>query len=198
MGKAVQEIGTKHQLHVDQIGALEAEIMAAMIGVTNLEDFTENISDALDIHITKAETLAADVNNSIFIKIRSGMKAASAAPAAPAMPSAPAAVVAAPTVATTPAASPTPVPVASAAAAPTPAATTPAPMPVAPAVANPGLPAAEAPMQPTQPAQPPKLVDVAAETMLTQKTTSVAPATAPASPDAPVPYKADPYREPPE
>lgn len=93
MTKAVQDIGSKHQLHIDQMGALEGEVAAAMIGVTKLEDLTANIAEALSIEEQKASEIAKSVNEDIFIKIRESVKLSTTPPAKPTPePSVPAAV----------------------------------------------------------------------------------------------------------
>ena len=74
MSSVVQQIGQKHQLHVDQVGALEAEAAAAMIGITEREEFVENLTEALNIDTQRSTLIAKDVNDLLFVKIRESMK----------------------------------------------------------------------------------------------------------------------------
>lgn len=74
MNKIIQQIGAKNQLHVDQIGALESEVVAAMIGITPLVELAANISDALDIDNVKSDAIVKDVNEQLLEKVRSTMK----------------------------------------------------------------------------------------------------------------------------
>lgn len=179
MSSVVQQIGQKHQLHVDQMGALEAEAAAAMIGVTEREEFVENLAEALNIDTQRSTLIAKDVNDLLFIKIRESMKNASPASSLTPRPqvSAPAPV----TVATTP--SPTP---------------TQQEVPPPPTILT-------APAPKPQVTLAPHPHDL----MLVEKTVttpSTAPTTAPAVPAAPenaapIPpkpntYNTDPYREP--
>lgn len=184
MGKAVHAIGSKHQLHIDQIGALEAEIMAAMIGITDPNDLVENIAAVLNIDEQKSTLIANDANSEIFSKVRESMKGSSQEPKKEPLASqipistANAPIVPTPSVAEKPVGAPTPMPI-------------PAPKP---------------PMAPDHMA--------AADTMLSEKKVTAptpapaasVPPTAPTTPaNSPVPkvdptqpqnYKADPYREP--
>lgn len=106
----VLAIGGKHQLHIDQVGELEDEVMLAMLGFSPLETLGKRLSDALHIAPDAGERLAADINTELFGSIRESMKkfaaaktqAANPAPA-PTMPAATAAP-AAPKPAPTPAA----------------------------------------------------------------------------------------------
>jgi len=204
MAAIIQQIGAKHQLHIDQIGALEAEAAAAMLGITKLEEFSENVVDTLNIDEQKSAAIVADVNEMLFKKIQNSMKAlydkktgsesvsASSTPPPPPQPKA------------------QPAPVAPIA--PTPAApTTSAPAPVAAKPAAVVPPPAQTPPSTSSGQAKPDLS--AAENMLQNKTVSVPvppapPAVAPAPTPAPAPavkqeppkptnYTADPYREPP-
>jgi hypothetical protein len=181
MSGDIQQIGARHQLHVDQVGALEAEVAAVMIGVTQSNELAENIADALNLDRAKSEEIATDVGNTIFAKIRDAMKQGPAQ-AAPAEKS---------------------VVMPSRAAAPKPPAPTP-PMPATPPVApKPPVPAPPAvavvPPKPAAPPAPPKpapppAMPPSVNAMLTQPTASMPKKEEPPKPGPS--YKADPYREP--
>jgi|GEM_PF-1465602 len=74
MFKALQEIGKKHSLSVDQVGSLEAESAAAMLGFTELEDFPEMLEEALDIPEAQAQDIAQDIDASLFQRVRALMR----------------------------------------------------------------------------------------------------------------------------
>ncbi len=197
MGKAVHAIGSKHQLHIDQIGALEAEIMAAMIGITDPNDLVENIAAVLNIDEQKSTLIANDANSEIFSKVRESMKGSPQEPKKEPLASqipittGNTPIVPTPSVAEKPAAMPAPVPT---------------PAPIAPAVPDhmaaadtmlsekkvtpPPTPAPAAPAQPAAAPGPAASVPPASPTT---------PANSPVlkvDPSQPQNYKADPYREP--
>jgi hypothetical protein len=219
MGTILRSIGAKHQLHVDQIGALETEAAAVMIGLSEAQNFVSEVAENLNVDEQKATAIVNDVNAQLFVKIQDAMKKGSqpsavSVPVFKTMPPAPAAQ--APQ--TVPAAlAPRPVAIQTPSAVP--ASTTPPP-PTTPKPAT---------VVPSAPVATPKSIDMhPADLMLSQKTVTVAPvapkpAAAPVSttpatatpatatpqtppatgaiaakpePIAPKPYTADPYREP--
>ncbi len=169
MAALIQQVGQKHQLHIDQVGALEAETAAAMIGVTNPAEFVQNVADALEVDEGKSAAIAKDVNELVFMKVQSVMKAPSAS-SAPATPT--------PTPQAVP---PTPIP-------PAPiAAPSPAPTPAPAATPTPP------PTPKVEVAHPAD--DLLTQKSVTTAPNTAAPAQKPVT--QPPPYKAtDPYREP--
>ncbi|MES2203113.1 MAG: hypothetical protein V4474_02225 [Patescibacteria group bacterium] len=94
LGAKVHAVGTKNQLHIDQVGELETQVYLAMLGFSRLEDFQKTLEKELALTPEVAQKVAADVGTDIFGAIRESMKkfaAAKAAPPAPAAPIAPAA-----------------------------------------------------------------------------------------------------------
>ena len=175
MVAAIRQISTKHQLHVDQTGALESEVVAAMIGVTPLTELAENISDALDIDETKSNAIVVDVNELLLSKIRNSMKQADArtttAPAT--QPSNPPAI-SQPPMAEADKSTEKSVVMPSAAKAPVPAVTTPMPaQPIAPAVTITAPTATPALPEIIKPAGLPMTEHI--DTMLSQPTVSITP-----------------------
>ena len=71
---AVQKIGQKNQLHIDQMGLLQAEVTDVMIGTTEPNDFVPYMIETLEIDQTKAEAIAKDANEMLFEKIRQAMR----------------------------------------------------------------------------------------------------------------------------
>lgn len=207
MGNIIRSIGAKHQLHVDQIGALESEAAAVMIGLSDAKNFTNEVADTLRVSQEQAVAIVSDVNSQLFVKIQDAMRGK---PVAPAVAPAPAAV--------PPISVPLPKPPTA-----SPAQASGVPTPPKPPVTPPPAAAAPAPTPVTPPAQKPKELHPA-DLMLSQKQVTVAPppklAPAPATPagapqnaqkpatppapsapaapqpPAPKPYAADPYREP--
>lgn len=217
MGTIIRSIGTKHQLHLDQIGALETEAAGVMIGLSEASNFVSEVASSLNVSQDKAAAIVEDVNTQLFVKIQDAMKGASRnAPSAPPLTGASRPSVTMPSAAPKPAV-PAPVKIN------TPTAPSVPPMP--PKITPPPAPATPKPA-PAAPAAP-KLVEMhPADMMLAQKTVTAAPAApkpaapiqqnapaaaapaanntpAPAAPAAkkeegvqPKPYTADPYREP--
>lgn len=198
MEAIIATIGKKNALHIDQIGALEAEAAAAMAGLTKTEELAENIEQGLQLDASKAAAVTKDINEMLFTKIRNDMKASSEPKVTPEPAKMP---LAAQIPATAPSFAPKVVMPSSI----TPATATPTPSVVAPAA--PIVPAAPTPT-PQQPAPAPNLAH--ADAILSEKK-ATPPATAPVSAAAPAPaatpapktdpalpqnYKADPYREP--
>ncbi|MBC7837009.1 hypothetical protein H7X87_04535 [Acetobacteraceae bacterium] len=74
LGNQLQIIGTRHQLHIDQVGALEDEVMLVMLGFVEAGTFVEQLQNQLHIPQEKARELAADVSDEVFMPIRESMK----------------------------------------------------------------------------------------------------------------------------
>jgi hypothetical protein len=170
--KKIVGIGEKHHLHIDQIGVLEDEVVLVMMGLANPGDLAEELTKQSSLELPKAEEVVADVSQEIFLPIREAMKKfaeSNVAEKSVVMPSAASVTNTAPT--------PTPIP---------PILATPAPAPTTPV-----------------PAIKPAEIH-AADLMLSEPTMSMPPKPALTTPASkveapnPAPYKADPYREPPE
>ena len=74
MGALIQRIGGKHQLHIDQTGLLEAETAEVMLGFTETKDYPQKLMEGLRIDRLKADAIAQDINDQLFVKIRESMK----------------------------------------------------------------------------------------------------------------------------
>lgn len=176
----IRQIAQKYQLHLDQTGVLEDETSAVMLGFTDTADFQAVLAETMGIDSTKADAIARDLNDLLFIKIREVMKKTYQKQK----------VVPSPAQVTRPAIAPASVKI-----------STPVPPIVPPA--QPKLPPVPAPLPPKPMVPAPKIITPhPADMILTQKTVSTAPAQitnpSPAAPIAPKPYTADPYREPAE
>ena len=184
----IQKAREKHNLHIDQLEVLEAETADVMTGFLPLEKFAQSLAERLKVDRSVADAIAKDINDQLFVKIRESMKKIyeETKPT--------------PVVVSTPAQPPPPA---------TPPLSKPAP-PAPPAPPKATQDTTPVPSQPTAPStssgqtKPPEVRP--ADTMLTEKTVSVpSKPPPPASPkptqdtaQKPPPYKADPYREPPE
>lgn len=195
MSFAVQQIGKKNRLHIDQVDALNTEVGQVMLGFTPAEEFIPALVEMLNLDRARANAVAQDVNDMLFNKIRESMKKVGEMGIPKTQPPAPSA----------PSTSATPV------------VTKPTPAPVQ-AVSTPAPSQPAAPPTPAQKPSPPAQIGPmhSADLMLTQKTAVVAPPpTAPGAaqgasptpttphtekpqPPKPESYKVDPYREPPE
>lgn len=99
----VQKIGQKNQLHIDQMGLLQAEVTDVIMGTTEPNDFVPYMMETLQIDQPKAEAIAKDANELLFEKIRQAMRDGTpltSSTSSPAQPSA--------TPASTPTSAPTP------------------------------------------------------------------------------------------
>jgi hypothetical protein len=174
MSGVLKAAANKYGLHIDQLDSLEAVTADVMTGFSQREEFVPNLKESLDIDDTKAQAIAKDINEQLFVKIRESMKKASEQSAALKPP------VSTPII-------PPP-------AAPKPIATAPAPSAPVPAPIVPS----------TMPQMPKKPDLSAVDTMLERKNVSAPPPPAAPVPTTPPPgapqakpYATDPYREPP-
>jgi len=68
------EIAKKHLLHIDQVGALDEEIGAVMLGIAPREKLLDAIANRLRLDRTKAQSVVADIDDQIFQPIRESLK----------------------------------------------------------------------------------------------------------------------------
>lgn len=74
MVNIMQRVSNQHQLHIDQMGTLAEEIDSVLLGLEPSANFVKNIQESLQIDQATAESVAANVNNEIFLKIRESLK----------------------------------------------------------------------------------------------------------------------------
>ncbi len=67
-------IANKHNLHIDQNGALQTETLLVMIGLESTDDFLENVRKALEISSDEAYNIAKDVNTEILDNVRDSLR----------------------------------------------------------------------------------------------------------------------------
>lgn len=68
------QISKKHNLHIDQAGRLSEETILVMFGLEHPNDLIGNIAKHVEVSQEKAETIANDLNQEIFLKIRESLK----------------------------------------------------------------------------------------------------------------------------
>ena len=68
------QIASKHNLHIDQEGHLGEETIIVMFGLDHPDNLVYNISKHVEVSEEKAEEIAEDLNNEIFLKIRESLK----------------------------------------------------------------------------------------------------------------------------
>lgn len=73
LNERLQEVCSKHGLHLDQLGALEKEVRSVLAGETDRDDFVAAIESSLGIDTKRAIAIAADVNIDVFTAIREAM-----------------------------------------------------------------------------------------------------------------------------
>ena len=78
---AIKEIANKNQLHIDTAGLLNEEITYVMVGAEKSVDFIKNLKIHLRLPEDKANTVARDVNEKIFLPIREALKKVADTPA---------------------------------------------------------------------------------------------------------------------
>lgn len=72
--KALQAIGKKHGIHLDDLGELVSETGLVMLGATHPKDYIRNIARRLEIETEQARAIAQDVNETVFRPLRESLK----------------------------------------------------------------------------------------------------------------------------
>jgi|ETNmetMinimDraft_35_1059890.scaffolds.fasta_scaffold31031_2 hypothetical protein len=70
VAETIKSIAQKHQLHIDTTGTLNEEITYVMVGAEKATDFIKNLKMQLKLPDEKANAIAKDVNEKVFLKIR--------------------------------------------------------------------------------------------------------------------------------
>ena len=68
------KIVAKHNLHVDQNGALQTETLLVMLGLEPSTDYVDNLQKELDVSRSEAQSIAEDVNNDILNSIKNSLR----------------------------------------------------------------------------------------------------------------------------
>ncbi len=72
---SVEKIGKKYGLHIDQLGEMVDLVGLIMLGLSPSKDFVRNFSQEAGVKTDIATSIAEDINNEVFGKIRSSMQA---------------------------------------------------------------------------------------------------------------------------
>lgn len=67
------ELGAKYQLHIDQIGALQTEILMVLIGIVPPDEFENEIKTHLNLPQEKIPQIVNDANEMIFKPVRQAL-----------------------------------------------------------------------------------------------------------------------------
>lgn len=72
--EALIDISKQYHLNIEQMGILEKETLLVMMGLTPVGNFEEQLMRELNIDKSKGDSIAQDINEKIFIKIRDLLK----------------------------------------------------------------------------------------------------------------------------
>ena len=70
MASVIEKVGEKNRLHLDQMGTLEAEAAAVILGFTEPNDFPSVIERSLDLGDEQAQAVSNDVDTMLFQHVR--------------------------------------------------------------------------------------------------------------------------------
>jgi len=74
LGEKIRAIGTRHGLHIDQLGALEDEITLVMLGFSDPGEFTTRLEEGLGLSTEQAAQITQEAVEQFFLPIRESMK----------------------------------------------------------------------------------------------------------------------------
>src|SRR3989344_1692947 len=74
LSEAIQIIGKKYSLHIDQLGELGNQINYRLLGLISREEFLKNLKQEVKLDNSQISTLATDVENEVFQKIRKSLQ----------------------------------------------------------------------------------------------------------------------------
>jgi len=72
--KLVQTVGQKYKLHIDDIGALETEMMLVLLGIEHPNDFLKNIVRETGMSQDDAKAAAKELEEKLFLPMRSSLE----------------------------------------------------------------------------------------------------------------------------
>jgi hypothetical protein len=72
----IQEVSKKNNLIVDKMGILAEEVGLVILGLTPFASFVSNLATRLEIVKERADAIAKEINERIFVKIRISMRGA--------------------------------------------------------------------------------------------------------------------------
>lgn len=72
--KQIQDIGTKHELHIDQTSVLGDEILLVMLGFSDPGTFAATLAEKLQVSPDIAATITEEATAQLFMPIRQSMQ----------------------------------------------------------------------------------------------------------------------------
>ena len=73
IAEALQSIGEKHSLHIDQIGSLNNVVGEVMLGITKPDEFAKRLAQELPVPQGTVSLLVQDIDEQIFKPIRASL-----------------------------------------------------------------------------------------------------------------------------
>lgn len=73
-GEAIDQIGKRYKMHLDQVGELESEINLVMLGFKQANNLADNLRKKLQLSEEQVLEIAKEVDSQIFLKIRESLK----------------------------------------------------------------------------------------------------------------------------
>jgi nucleotide-binding universal stress UspA family protein len=70
----VFQVGRKYNLHVDDIGELQTEVMLVVLGLTSPREFEDEVHARIESDSEKASAMCEEINIKVFMRIRDFMK----------------------------------------------------------------------------------------------------------------------------
>jgi len=74
LGQKIRAVGMRHGLHVDQLAALEDEIMLVMLGFADPAEFAQRLEEGLHVSSEQATQVTQEVVEEFFLPIRESMQ----------------------------------------------------------------------------------------------------------------------------
>lgn len=72
--RAVFDIGNKYNLHIDDIGILQNELILVLTGIVHPDEFKKVLTDELGLDVDKSESIISDINEIVNQKIKDKIK----------------------------------------------------------------------------------------------------------------------------
>lgn len=72
--REVFQVGRKYNLHVDDIGELQTEVMLVVLGLTSPREFEDEVYARIESDSDKASAMCEEINDKVFMRIRDFMK----------------------------------------------------------------------------------------------------------------------------
>lgn len=74
VSRSLENVGTKYKLRMDKTGEMIDEVGMVMLGFSQSAEFIDNLTRRLKVDRETAESLAVDIDNDVFKKIRESLR----------------------------------------------------------------------------------------------------------------------------